>query len=263
MPGFIQSDQSGFFSQSGFFRANFSIFGETAAVIISALSLPMVSLIPRYRKGFFGKILMIFCLAILGLGIYISGTRDAWIMVVVTSLLLAYFGIGFLGVGLTGGFWLIVYHFLPSDALSLISTLSTPLSTGQILDTSLNKRVDLQLNAIQLMTQNPLGVGWSGSGWVHGDFTQVAANLGIIAGIVFLAWYLHTLYRGWKYYRKNPKDWLFQSLLTSFILCGIVLATEGVQVLTQFIMPVWFVWGLIEAYMQQKKIIIPNSTAEK
>jgi fatty-acid desaturase len=71
------------------------------------------------------------------------------------------------------------------------------------------------------------------------------------------------LYRGWKYYRKNPKDWLFQSLLTSFILCGIVLATEGVQVLTQFIMPVWFVWGLIEAYMQQKKIIIPNSAGEK
>ena len=263
IPGFIHSDQSGYLSQSGFFRANFSIFGQTAAVIISALSIPMVSLIPRYRKGFIGKILMMVCLAILGLGIYISGTRDAWIMVVVTSLLLAYFGIGFLGVGLTGGFWLIVYHFLPSDALSLISTLSTPLSTGQILDTSLNKRVDLQLNAIQLMTQNPLGVGWSGSGWVHGDFTQVAANLGIIAGIVFLAWYLHTLYRGWKYYRKNPKDWLFQSLLTSFILCGIVLATEGVQVLTQFIMPVWFVWGLIEAYMQQKKIIIPNSTAEK
>ncbi len=80
----------------------------------------------------------------------------------------------------------------------------------------------------------------------------MAANLGVLAGIIFLFWYLKTLFRAWRAYRKDPQDWLLQALLTAFVLCGIVLATEGVEVLIQFVMPVWFIWGLMEAYLQQK-----------
>jgi O-antigen ligase len=122
----------------------------------------------------------------------------------------------------------------------------------------MNVRYIRQQDAFQLALQNPMGVGWSGSGWVHGDFTQVAADLGLIAGVIFLMWYLTTLYRAWKTYRKYPQDRVFQAILTSFILAGVVLATEGVQVLPQFAMPVWFVWGLMEAYLQQKNSIIPG-----
>ena len=113
---------------------------------------------------------------------------------------------------------------------------------------------------IQLAFQNPFGVGWAGSGWVHSDFVQIIANLGFLAGILFLLWYFHTLYRAWQAYRKEPKDTLLQALITAFILCGIVLATEGVHVLTQFVVPIWFVWGLVEAYLQQKNpsILIPD-----
>ncbi|MDO9545357.1 MAG: hypothetical protein Q7J07_01230 [Pelolinea sp.] len=261
--GLIQTETKGLNSFYGITRASFSFYGTPAAVVISSLCLPMASLIPKFYKGFWGKALAIICVVILGVGIYISGIRAAWLMIVVTSILLAYFKIGILGVGLTGGFWYIVSRFLPSEAWSLILTLANPLSTGKILDTSLQKRVWRQQYAFRLIQKYPLGVGWSGSGWVHGDFTQVTANLGILAGILFLAWYLHTLYRGWKYNRKSPKDWLFKAIFTSFILCGIVLAVEGVQVLTQFIMPVWFVWGLMEAYMQQKKTVNILSTGDK
>ena len=188
---------------------------------------------------------------ILGFGIYISGTRDAWLMVVGAVIVLAYMSWGFVGFSVSVVFWGIISRFLPQDAWNLIFSLYTPLASGQIVDTSLQKRVLRQQDAFQLAVNHPFGVGWTGSGWVHGDFTQVAANLGILAGIIFILWYLHTLYRAWETYRKNPKDWMFQAILASFILCGVILATEGVQVLTQFVMPVWFVWGLMEAYLQK------------
>ena len=124
------------------------------------------------------------------------------------------------------------------------------------------ERYSRQQDAFQLALQNPLGVGWTGSGWVHGDFTQVAADLGLLAGAIFVLWYLTTLYRALKTYRKCPKDRVFQAILTSFILVGIVLATEGVEVLPQFAMPVWFVWGLMEAYLQQKNSILPSTLKE-
>lgn len=260
LPGLIETNVEGIGSPSGdFIRASFAFFGATPAVIISAMALPMVWLAPKFYKSKAAIFFTFTLIVIFAIGIYISGTRDAWLMTLMTSLLLAYFGMGWMGLGLSAVFWGIVSRFLPAAAWNLVTSVTTPLLSGQVTDTSLQSRVGRQQDAFQLALQNPFGVGWSGSGWVHGDFTQVAANLGLLAGVIFLLWYLQTLSRAWKVYRKYPHDWLLQALLTAFVLCGIVLATEGVQVLTQFVMPVWFVWGLMEAYLQHKNSVIASS----
>lgn len=258
LPG-LAAGPGGFVAQTGFFRATYAFFGANPAVLICALALPMVGLVPRFYKTKLAILFSFVMLGILGIGIYISGTRTAWLMVLFASLLLAYFSFKIIGAGVVSLFWVVASRFFPTQVWSLILSVYTPAVSGQFLDSSMEKRFNRQQDAFNLAVQNPFGVGWSGSGWVHGDFTQVAANLGLFAGAVFLIWYLTTLYRAWKVYIKYPKDWIFQSILTSFILAGLVLATEGVQVLPQFAMPVWFVWGLMEAYLQQKNSVIASS----
>lgn len=259
VPGLVQTDMVVLQSSSGFARAGFAFFGANPAVIISALALPMVWVVIKLYKGWLRIILAFPFLAILIVGIYISGTRVAWMMTLIASILLAYFAFKWIGVAVSALFWLIVSQLFPAEAMNLILSIYAPLSSGQFLDSSMSKRYARQEAAFQLALDNPWGVGWSGSGWVHGDFAQVAANLGILAGLLFLAWYLHTCYRAWKTYRKYPQDAFLQAIFTSFFLAGFILATEGVQVLPQFVMPVWFIWGLMEAYIQHKNLGSVNS----
>ncbi len=91
LPGFIQTNVEGLGSPAGFVRASFAFFGANPAVLICALAMPMVVLVPRFFNRGIGLLFSMLCLAILGVGIYISGTRDAWLMVLVASILLAYF----------------------------------------------------------------------------------------------------------------------------------------------------------------------------
>lgn len=256
--GFAQPEVAGILSQSGFVRAAFSFFGANPAVLICALATPMVGIVPLYlRHRVAATLLMLLALSVLGAAVYISGTRAAWLMVVIASILIAYFRFKFIGTGIVAVFWVTVSRFLPASAWNLLLSISTPLSTGQFVDTSLEKRYMRQQTALELAVRHPFGLGWTGSGWVHGDFAQVAANLGLLAGFVFIAWYLFTLYRGYKRYRRSPDDRLLQVIMTSFVLAGFVLATEGVQVLPQYAMPVWFVWGLLEAYLKRPGTMMP------
>jgi hypothetical protein len=252
IPGLVETNVEGLLSFSGFTRASFAFWGETSVGILCALSLPMVWTLPHFYRSKLSVMMALVLTAIIGYAVYLSGTRDAWLMVLITSIFIAYFALRWLGVALNAVFWLIASRFFSSQMWTLILSISTPLVGAPITDTSLQKRILRQQDAFQLALRNPLGVGWTGSGWVHGDFTQVAANLGILAGIIFILWYLHTLYRAWQRLRQSPQDFILQTLFLSFILCGLILATEGVEVLAQFVMPVWFVWALMEAYLQSK-----------
>jgi len=256
IPGLVQAQTEGLHSFSGFTRASFAFWGANPAVLVSALSLPMVFLVPHYFKGWGAKFLAVVFFVIIAVGIYISGARIAWMMFFVTTILISFFAYKYIGLALTAVFWFVVSRFFTAEIWTLILSVTTPLTTGQAIDSSINKRILRQYDAIKLALDHPFGVGWTGSGWVHGDFTQVAANLGLLAGVIFVLWYLTTLFRGWKMYKKRPKDKVFFVLLTSFILAGIILALEGAEVLPQYIMPVWLVWGLIEAYLQSKNKIM-------
>ena len=136
-------------------------------------------------------------------------------------------------------------------------TLFTLTQEGNFLDTSTNSRFLRYSAAIELVKSHPFGVGWGRSGWVHSDFLQIAANLGILAGGLFFIWYISTLGITWKQLAKRPSDHLLFGLLISFCLVGTILVFEGVHVLTQYVMPVWFIWALVElrlTQIRQKKV---------
>lgn len=250
IPGLVESNLEKLPSFSGFARAGFLFWGQTNAVLVLALALPMIWMVPHFYKSKRAILVTGILLTIFVLAIYISGTRNAWLMLLITSVFWFYFAFNVTGLALSAAFWFVASLFFTRQIWTLILSIYTPLTTGQVLDNSIQTRIFRQQDAFQLALQNPLGVGWAGSGWVHGDFAQVAANLGILAGVIFLLWYLSTLYRIWQRYRQMPKDAISQTLLLSFVLCGLLLATEGVEVLPQYVMPVWFIWALVEAYLQ-------------
>src|SRR5262249_41270272 len=82
-----------------------------------------------------------------------------------------------------------------------------------------------------------------------------AANLGVIAGLIFLGGYLSTLLRLsgrlMPYLRSPELGDLGLSLLLSFIGAGGLLAAQGVEVLPQLALPVWFVWALVDVWLRQ------------
>jgi O-antigen ligase len=116
-------------------------------------------------------------------------------------------------------------------------------------------RLDRMQGALNQIYASPFGSGWSTAGWVHSDFLQVAVNLGLIAGIIFFLGYVFTLLRlGQRllpYLRSGEHSDLGFSLLLSFVAAGGLLAMEGVEVLPQFVLPVWFVWVMVEVWLQQ------------
>ncbi len=122
------------------------------------------------------------------------------------------------------------------------------------------------MNAVDQIFSAPFGGGWSSAGWVHSDFLQVAVNLGIIAALIFLGGYIYTLLRLSRrllpYLRSGEHGDLGFALLLSFVAAGGLLAMEGVQVLPQLVLPVWFVWVLVEVWLQQtpdlrKEVAVP------
>ena len=101
LPGLIETNVEGIGSPSSeFLRASFAIFGANPAVLICALALPMVWLVPKFYQNKIASFISFALIVVLGIGIYISGTRDAWLMTLVTSLLLAYFWMKWLGLAI-------------------------------------------------------------------------------------------------------------------------------------------------------------------
>ena len=116
-------------------------------------------------------------------------------------------------------------------------------------------RKDRALEAVNTVVESPFGKGWSGAGWVHSDFLQVAANLGLLAGLIFLGGYLHTLLRLVQHMpmwlKGTPQSELGLCLLLSFLGVGSLLALQGVEVLPQMALPVWFAWALVDIWLRQ------------
>ena len=145
-----------------------------------------------------------------------------------------------------------IYTLLPAEFQDRTATLVLALE-GQPVDTSAAKRIDFAANAIQLIKDRPLGVGWAGSGWPHNDFLQLAANLGIVAGMVFAVVILARLWQTWQKLYQLPRsahviaigDTVFLMLLVGTGL----LASQGVQVLPQLALPVWFAIAGAEAWL--------------
>ncbi len=112
-------------------------------------------------------------------------------------------------------------------------------------------------DAVNSVVDYPLGTGWTGSGWVHCDFVQVAANLGVAAGLIFAGGFLWTLWKLLKAanQRKRGDRPLYMALFLSFFTAGGIMSTQVVCVLPQLACPVWLIWALATVAVRQRKAL--------
>jgi hypothetical protein len=252
---------SGFFSnpaatteQDGFARATFSFWGHPDAAFVCLLAMPFVVPIWSWRRTSLARTIILGALAIQIAGVYISGFRVAWLLLGLGFVLFFFFGRRYRSAVLAVAVFAVTYSALPAEvgarAESLVMTLE-----GRPIDTSGAEHLNRFWGAVDLVRSYPAGLGWSSSGWVHCDFLQVAGDLGILAGILFVGAYFRALGRLGARLLNGRRDYptrtLHVALFISFCSAGGLLATQPIFVLPQVALPVWLIWVLGEISLRQ------------
>jgi hypothetical protein len=242
----------------GFVRAQFSFWGSQTATFICALALPFGIVLAKWWRYSYRRVLVVFAAALQLLAIYIGGYRSIWALVLIQALIALTFGVKRYGLALAGLCLVVAvagYQYVPNSHERVLSSIAA--FQGAPIDHSSLDRKERALDAIDRTIASPFGNGWGSSGWVHSDFLQVAANLGIFAALIFVAGYLHTLFRlsrrilFMKSRDREDDDHLGFALFMALIAVGGLLTTQGVEVLPQLMLPVWFVWTLVEVWLRQ------------
>lgn len=240
----------------GFVRAQFSFWGGSQATFICVLALPGAIFLGTRWRGWMARVSIIAAAVLQIMAIYVGGYRSIWFVLLIQVLTACVLRLKKHGVAMAllvlvvavGG-----YQFIPNTNERVITGIAA--LRGDPIDHSAQQRKDRALEAVDGVIESPFGKGWSSAGWVHSDFLQVAANLGIIAGLIFLGGYLYTLLRVLRqmptWLKTTAQGELGLYVLLSFVGVGCILAMQGVQVLPQMVLPVWFVWSLAEIWLRQ------------
>jgi hypothetical protein len=240
----------------GFARAQFSFWGGAPATFVCLLALPFAIALASWWRHWLSRTAIVLASALQIIAIYIGGYRSIWLLLLIQVVIACLLGIRKGGavvallcvvVALAG------YQFIPNTTERAFSGIAV--LHGRPIDSSAVDRIDRAAGAWNQVFHAPFGSGWSSAGWVHSDFLQVAVNLGIIAGLIFLGGYIYTLLRLTRrllpHLREGEHGDLGFALLLSFVAAGGLLAMEGVEVLQQLVLPVWFVWVLVEVWLRQ------------
>jgi hypothetical protein len=240
----------------GFARAQFSFWGGATATFVCVLALPSAIALAKWWPHWFHRSAILAAATLQIVAIYIGGYRSLWLLLLIQVVIACLLGIrkgGAVVAFLCLAVALVGYQYIPRTSERAFSGIAA--LQGRPIDSSAMDRLDRAAGAWNQVYHAPLGSGWSGAGWVHSDFLQVAVNLGIIAGLIFLGGYIYTLLRLGRrllpYLRAGEQGDLGFTLLLSFVAAGGLLAMEGVEVLPQFVLPVWFVWTLVEVWLRQ------------
>lgn len=240
----------------GFMRAQFSFWGGSQATFICVLALPGAIFLATWWRGWMARIAIIVAAVFQIMAIYIGGYRSIWFVLLVQVLAASILRLKKHGVAIALLVLVVAaagYQFIPNTNERVITGLAA--LRGAPIDHSARDRQDRALEAVNGAIESPLGKGWSSAGWVHSDFLQVAANLGILAGLIFLGGYLHTLLRLGRqmpiWLKATSQGELGLFLLLSFLGVGGLLAMQGVEVLPQMVLPAWFVWSMVEIWLRQ------------
>jgi hypothetical protein len=244
----------GFFSESlesiseeGFVRASFSFWGSPVVSNILVLILPMLFVQFYWWKRVEARLFLLGTVLVTFLAIYISGYRSVWFLSIGEIFL--YFLLRRSGkwLGLVTGALAVVAVTAPVVAQDRVLAL---LQEGFMSDSSAVKRLQRAVKALMMIRQSPLtGSGWGSTGWIHSDLLQIGAQLGVIALLVFVVWYIVTVTHIFGVYRSAKEPWIWEEsigLLT--VLAGfiVVLALQAVIVLSQLIIPVWLLFALAD-----------------
>src|SRR6266542_1991026 len=253
-PAFMKNAKPGV-TDEGFIRGQFSFWGGSQATFICALALPCAIILARWWSRSLQRIAIIAASVLQMIAIYIGGYRSIWALLLVQGLMACLFGFKKHGV-VIAALCLVVavggYQFIPKTDERVRSGIAA--LKGSPIDHSAQDRKDRALEALNVSIEAPFGSGWSSAGWVHSDFLQVTANLGLIAGLIFLVGYLYTLSRLARQTLmrlRSTEGELGLTLLLIFVGAGGLLAFQGVEVLPQMALPVWFAWVLVEIWLRQ------------
>ena len=255
-PAFIGKAAAPTITEEGFVRAQFSFWGGPPATFICVLALPVSIVLAQWWPRRSQRALIVLGSVLQILAIYIGGYRSIWLILLVQVLTACVLRLRRQGAVIAllclvlavGG-----YELIPRTTERAISGISA--LQGKPTDSSARGRKGRALEAVESAIEFPLGSGWSSAGWTHSDFLQVAVNLGILGGIIFFGGCLYTLLRVGRRFlpnlRKRLHGDLGLSLFLSFTAVFGLLAMEGVTVLPQMALPVWFVWALTEVWLKQ------------
>jgi hypothetical protein len=255
-PAFIGKASAPTVTEEGFVRAQFAFWGGPPATFICALALPAAIALAHWWTRRLQRAAIVAASILQVLAIYIGGYRSIWLILLIQLLTACVLRLRKQGAIIAVLCLVIVaggYELVPRTserALSGIAALQ-----GHPTDTSATGRKNRAVSAFDNMIEAPFGSGWGSAGWVHSDFLQVTVNLGLLAGLIFFGGCAYTLLRLGRRFLRNyrnrqPGD-LGLSLFLSFIAAFGLLTMEGVTVLPQMALPVWFVWALSEVWLRQ------------
>lgn len=240
----------------GFARATFSFYGGPLATFVCVLALPIAIVLASWWRQLFHRVAIAAASGLQVVAIYIGGYRSIWLVLLIQVLIACVLGLKRQGVAVALLFLVVGvggYQFIPNTSERAATGIA--IFRGQRSDSSAADRQGRALGAINTVIESPLGTGWSTAGWTHSDFLQVAVNLGVVGGLIFLGGYVYTLLRLLRrvlpYLRMGEQGDLGFSLLLAFVGVGGLLAMEGVSVLPQLVLPSWFVWVLVEVWLRQ------------
>jgi hypothetical protein len=248
-------------ADDGFKRATFSFYGSATGVFICILALPLSLRAWEWWPSLPARAVTAVGVAIQLAGLYVSGYRSMWLLFAIQFALYVVLrqryvlGLAALCLAFVG------YSTLPVETRERLQSLEKVLKGDpREADTSGKKRWDRATETFQYALDQPGGHGWAASGWVHSDFLQVAANQGLIAGIIFLGAYTVTLARLALSLRtralSRDTHALGVSLFLSFVAVGAMLLTQGVEFLPQTVLPVWLTWALAETWMRETAAVV-------
>jgi hypothetical protein len=263
-PAFI-SNAGPSLTEEGFARAQFSFWGGPMATFICVLALPSAIVLAKRWPRRSGRLAIAAGAVLQILAVYIGGYRSVWLILFIQVITACLLGLKKQG-AIIAVICLLVsfggYQLVPRTTERAISGIAA--LRGQPTDSSATGRQNRALGALSSAIDAPFGSGWSAAGWVHSDFLQVATNLGLLGGLIFLGGYFYTLLRLGRRVLPNlraGRGELGFSLMLSFIAVGGLLAMEGVTVLPQMALPVWFFWGLSEVWLRQTADVLEESEA--
>lgn len=240
----------------GFMRAQFSFWGGSQATFLCVLALPGALFLATWWRGWLARATILAAAIFQIMAIYIGGYRSIWLVLLIQVVAVCLLRVKKHGVAVAvlvlvvaaGG-----YQFIPNTNERVITGIAA--LQGAPVDHSAQDRKYRALEAWNGAIEAPFGGGWSHAGWVHSDFLQVAANLGLIAGLIFLGGYLYTLARVVRHMptwlKSTAQGELALYILLSFVGVGFLLAMQGVEVLPQMVLPVWFIWSMVEIWLRQ------------
>jgi len=240
----------------GFVRGQFSFWGGSQATFICVLALPGAIFLASWWRHWMPRLVIIAASVLQLVAIYIGGYRSIWFVVCIQVAAACVLRVKKHGVAVAilvlvvagGG-----YQFIPNTHERVVTGLAA--LQGNPIDHSALDRKERALQAVNEVIESPFGKGWSSAGWVHSDFLQVAVNLGLLAALIFVGGYIYTLVKLVQrlpvVLKTSPEGELGLSLLLSFLAVGSLLAMQGVQVLPQMVLPVWFVWSMVSTWLTQ------------